>query len=355
MADFEETTGRRGAGDDEIVIDLGEIVGVLLHYIVVLIVVTVAFAVAGYSVSKFVLPEQFESTTKIYILNKSDSANQVNYNDVQTSTSLTKDYAQLITSRYVLEMVIEDLGMDYTYEQFKDKISVSNPTDTRIVSITVTDTDPATAQLIANTVREAAAEHITKVMDIDAVNIVEEANLPTQKSSPSVTLWTGGAGAVGFLITALIIIIGYVLDDSIKTAEDVERYLGLSTLALIPLDEGINKEKVEKSLEKEDKGRRKKSKKTAASTASTNTATRNNRGTASSYSGNGAGRTGTSSAGRNGNTTSNRNYSTTVQSNAAARSHTRTADQHDITEKELEDFLNHGDFGPQEISNFSRK
>ena len=97
-------------------------------------------------------------------------------------------------------------------------------------------------------------------MDIDAVNIVEDANLPEDKSAPSCSKWTIVAGLIGFLIMAALIIIRYVLDDSIKTSDDVEKYLGLSTLSLIPLDEGLNKEKVEKKREQERKKKHQKSK-----------------------------------------------------------------------------------------------
>ena len=250
-----ENTNMHSNTDDVIEIDLFEVFGVLMRHIWAIIAFTLIFAIAGFAFSKFVLPEQFQSTTKIYILNKSDSVgSNVTLNDVQTSTQLTKDYAELITSRYVLETVMHNMNIaDMKYEDFKDKITVDTPTDTRIVSITVTDTSPKLAQQIANNVREVAAAHITKVMDIDAVNIVEDANLPDEKSAPSCSRWAVVAGLIGFLLMAALVIIRYVLDDSIKTSEDVEKYLGLSTLALIPLDDGINKEKAEKKQEQERK------------------------------------------------------------------------------------------------------
>ena len=257
-----ENTNMHSNTDDVIEIDLFEVFGVLMRHIWAIIAFTLIFAIAGFAFSKFVLPEQFQSTTKIYILNKSDSVgSNVTLNDVQTSTQLTKDYAELITSRYVLETVMHNMNIaDMKYEDFKDKITVDTPTDTRIVSITVTDTSPKLAQQIANNVREVAAAHITKVMDIDAVNIVEDANLPEDKSAPSCSKWTIVAGLIGFLIMAALIIIRYVLDDSIKTSDDVEKYLGLSTLSLIPLDEGLNKEKVEKKQEQERKKKHQKNK-----------------------------------------------------------------------------------------------
>lgn len=255
-----ENVNIRNDANDEVEIDLVEVFGILMHHIWLIITVTLVCAIAGFAFSKFVLPEQFQSTTKIYILNKSESVNNnVTLNDVQTSTQLTKDYAELITSRYVLETVMKNMNIaDMKYEDFKKKIEVETPTDTRIVAITVTDTDPKVAQQIANNVREVAAAHITKVMDIDAVNIVEDANLPDEKAAPNCSKWTAIAGLIGFLLMAVLVVVRYMLDDSIKTSDDVEKYLGLSTLALIPLDEGINKEKVEKRQEREKQKRHQK-------------------------------------------------------------------------------------------------
>lgn len=243
--------------NDEETIDLGELFGVLWHHIVLLLVVALACGAAGYCIARFVIPEQFESTTEIYILNKSDTTqNSVNYSDIQVGTQLTKDYAELITSRNVLEKVIADLQLPYDYEELESKIEVTTPTDTRIVSITVTDTDPAMAQRIADEVRVDASEQIKSVMEIDAVNVVEEANLPTEKSAPSNSRWAIIAALIGFLVVAVILVIQYVLDDSIKTSEDVERYLGLSTLALIPMDNSVFENSVEQQNKKREKGKK---------------------------------------------------------------------------------------------------
>jgi len=140
-----------------------------------------------------------------------------------------------------LEKVIEDLKLteineEMDYEAMLDKVEVTTPTDTRILSITVTDTDPVMAMEIANSVREAAAVHIKNVMDIEAVNVVETANLPMEKAGPSVMKWTLIGGCIGaFLVMAIVLLI-FFMDDTIKNSDDVEKYLGLSTLALIPLD-----------------------------------------------------------------------------------------------------------------------
>lgn len=224
--------------DDDAEIDLGEIFGVLTHYLWLLLIVTIAAGVAGYCIARFAIPEQYESTTKIYVLNTKDE-NTNTYTDLQVGASLTKDYAELIKSRTVLEGVIDKLSLPLDYDTLVDKVDVTTPSDTRIVAITVTDHDPQLAQRIANEVRTEASDHIQKVMAIDAVNVVEKANLPTEKSAPSNTKWAAIFALVALLGTAVVIVVRYVVDDSIKTRDDIEKYLGLPTLSLIPLDEGV--------------------------------------------------------------------------------------------------------------------
>lgn len=236
--------------NNEIEFDLLEIVQILLSRFWLILAVGFVAAIACFAISSYVLTPYYESTTKIYILNKTDDT-AVTYTDVQMGTQLTKDYAELINSRYVIEKVIEQLALeDMEYEDLMKKVSVDTPVDTRIVSITVENTNPELAMRIANCIREVAGEHIQNVMDIEAVNVVETANMPMEKSGPSVVKWTLiGAAAGVFLVCAIILII-FLLDDTIKSTEDVEKYLGLSTLALIPVISEDNTAKNRKNKRK---------------------------------------------------------------------------------------------------------
>lgn len=222
--------------EDVVEIDLQELFGLLLHWLWLIILCGIATGILGFAISYFVITPQYESTTKVYILNKQDS-NTLTYSDVQLGTQLTKDYAQLIKSRTVLEQVIETCTLNESYEAFAGRVNVETLTDTRIIAITVTDPDPVMAQLLANEICKVASEHIKNVMDIQAVNVAEEANLPSAPSSPSIVKWTAIGLLLGVFLCALILIVRFLLDDTIKTSEDVERYLELSTLAMIPVIE----------------------------------------------------------------------------------------------------------------------
>lgn len=199
-----------------------------------------AIAAMGWTIL-FITPE-YESVTKMYVLTKQNN-DIITSQDMQTSLSLTKDYAEMIRSRTVAEAVISQLGLGIEYEEFLKKVEVDSETDTRVLTISVRDEDPYQACQIADALRNTAANHIKAVMNIDAVNVVDSANIPKEKVSPSISR-NGIFGAIaGIFIAVVLILFSYVMNDAIKTQEDVEKYLELSVLGMIPMSESGKKSK----------------------------------------------------------------------------------------------------------------
>ena len=232
--------------NDEIEIDLGEVFHLVISKLGVIILSGILLGVLSIIGTMLFITPKYESTTKIMVLNKQDN-NTLTSADMQTSTQLTKDYAELIQSRTVLEGVIAQLNLDMTYKEMLNKVSVETSSDSRIVSISVTDEDPYTASEIANAVRDMAAEHIQSVMDIEAVNVVDTANIPNEKASRSLAKNGVIGGLLGVIIAMAAVIIIYLTNDTIKVEEDVERYLGLSVLGSIPFSEKESRSKKKKS------------------------------------------------------------------------------------------------------------
>ncbi len=225
----------QNSNQDEVMeIDLQDLFGLLLHRAWIICLAAVAAGFVGFMVSFFLVTPQYESTTSIYISTNKQKETTMAYSDVQLATQLTKDYEELIVGRYVLERVISMYALDEGYETLKDRVTVTNTSDTRIINITVKDPNPQNAQIIADSIRDIASEHIKSVTDVEAVNVADVANLPEAPAEPSVPKWTLIAAMIGILLSAAVIILKYLLDDTIKSAEDVEKYLELSTLALIP-------------------------------------------------------------------------------------------------------------------------
>lgn len=247
--------------NDEMEIDLLELAGVIWRKLPIIVLSALFFGVLVMLYDKVIVTPMYESTTKICVLEKQNET--LTNSDLQASTLLTKDYIELVKTRDVTESVIAELGLMsggelMSHEQLLNKLTVSSVSDTRMITISVLDKDPYVACEIANAVREQASLHIQEVLDTQSVNVAEVGNIPTNPVSPS-TMKDGLIGAVigGFLAAAVFVIL-FLLDDTINTSEDIERYLGLSTLGIIPLDEksGKGNKKRQKKVKRRRSGKR---------------------------------------------------------------------------------------------------
>ncbi len=224
---------------EEIEIDLREIFFVLLQRIWVILLSAVIGAVSFGLYTYTMIEPIYESQSMLYILTKSTSLTSLA--DIQLGTQLTNDYVVFVTSRPVVDKVIENLDLDMTYKEFVNSVAVDNPTNTRILKITVSHTDPKLAQLIVNELSDVAASRVAEVMETEAPHIADYGHLPEEPSSPSLIKNTAIGGMLLALLAMAIIIVAYLMNDSIKTSEDVEKYLGLNVLGNIPLEEGTSK------------------------------------------------------------------------------------------------------------------
>ena len=238
----------------EIEINIGEIFGVLFRRIKIIILFAVLFGALSVGGTKLFITPLYQSVTKMYVLSQQDG-DLLTTADMQTSSYLAKDYAQLVKSRTVAEKTIETLSLDMSPEALIGKITVYSEADTRIVTIIVTDPNPEHAKELADTVREVSAAQIKSVMNSQAVNVVDKANLPYAPVSPNV-MKNGIMGALlGAFIAVVVVLAWFFVNDTIQTADDVEKYLNLSTLGTIPVStaEGKSKGNAKKKKKKKKK------------------------------------------------------------------------------------------------------
>ena len=236
--------------DDEIEIDLVELLYAIRRKLIWICLAGMICGAAAFGYTRLVLKPMYQSTTTMLVLTKETTL--ASLADLQMGTQLTKDYEELILGRTVLEKVIAQYQLEESYESLKGRVTVENTTNTRIISITVKDPNPANAQIIANSIRDVAAVHIKDVTDVEAVNVADEANLPEKPCEPSIPKWTVIAALIGVILSAGIIIMQYLLDDTIKSSEDIEKYLELSTLGLIPNFDTVEKKKKSRRSKEEE-------------------------------------------------------------------------------------------------------
>lgn len=249
---------------EEDTIDLGAIFNLLLARIGWIILMGVLVGIVAFVITKFVIVPKYTTSTQILVINENKNAadsagNAVNFSNIQSSTYLAKDYVYMITSKPVMQQVISELGLqDISYSDLASQISVTTPDDTRILIISVTDENPVKAKQIADSVRENSIEHIQSVIGTDTVRSIDGdigAVIPTSQSSPNVKRDTILGVLLGIIIACAIIILRYILDDSIKTEEDVHNRIGLSVLVNMPFKNDIEKSLYEDDEEKNSKNK----------------------------------------------------------------------------------------------------
>lgn len=218
----------------EMEIDLRELVSLIWSHLLLIIEAGLCVGAVVFIACTLLVSKTYVSSTEVYVLHQQSNQNTVTYSDLQTGSYLTDDYKELITSLPVLEKVIAQLNLNVRTEDFEKQIKVSSPDDTRIIRIEVEDEDPYQAHEIANAIRVAASAQIAEVMDIEAVNTVQEASYPTTKSGPARMKSTFLGCVLGAVLAAAVLILRQLLDDTIKTADDVETSLGLFVLGSIP-------------------------------------------------------------------------------------------------------------------------
>ena len=219
--------------DDETEIDLLDMGMALLEKLPYIILCFLIGAVLFNAFAYFLIKPTYQSTAKLYVVSASDDS-IVNLQDLNIGSSLTKDYEDLILSYPVLDQVIEKLGLDMDSEGLAKMITLENPSDTRVLKITVTSTDKQQACDIANTLANVSIEYLPDTMSTSAPNIAQVARVADQKVGPSYLKYTAIGALLGALIYCLIIIVGYLMDDTIHSADDMEKYFGIVPLTTIP-------------------------------------------------------------------------------------------------------------------------
>ncbi len=218
--------------NDVIEIDLREIFYALRKWIVVICLTCVLGGVLAFAYTKFLVTPMYTAENSMLTLSKETTLSSLA--DLQMGSQLTNDYKVLATSRPVLEAVIEDLNLDMTYNQLNRAITVTNPTNTRILMLSIEHESPKMALDIIRAVANEASAYIGDMMEVVPPKIIDEGVIPLAPTSPSTMKNTFIGILLGAVLSCGIVVLRVVLDDTLKSEEDIEKHLGISTLSVVP-------------------------------------------------------------------------------------------------------------------------
>ena len=220
--------------DGEMTIDLVDLFYRLLASWKLIVCLALVFAIAAGVYTVYFVTPLYRATSIIYVLSPESI---VNLSSLQLGNALASDYIKVFNIWEVHEEVISNLNLNYSYTQMKNMLSVTNTSDTRMLDISVTSPSGAEAAKIANEYAKVASEYIHETMSVDKPSIMSVALEPTNPVSPNKVRNVAIGFILGALLAAGIIILRYLMDDKLKTVEDIRQYTGLTTLAVVPIDD----------------------------------------------------------------------------------------------------------------------
>ncbi len=211
-------------------ISFKEIFSILRRRLWLIILLLILFMLASGLVSYYVIDKKYEASTTLMIV----TTDEIEYNEILLNQKLASIYSELIKTRAVANKVIENLKLRISYEQYKSKVKVNFVEDAGLIRIQVSDKNPKLAADIANEIALVFIEDVKRVMRVENIQVIDEAQVPTKPVSPKPVLNISIAGILGFMIGVFISFLKEYLDNTIKSYEDVEKYLELQVLGAIP-------------------------------------------------------------------------------------------------------------------------
>ena len=245
--------------NEEMEIDLLELLMVMKKHLAAILLAGIVGLVIMFAYTSFLVTPLYSASSMMYVMPDNSNSNSSTLSDMQVGQQLTSDYSSMIKSRSFMEDVIKKLNLTIDYQQLLEKVEVTNPTSSRILQVTVNDSNPQTAADIANEVASVAESKLKEITGMQAIKIYEEAAVPEKPSSPSLKKNCALGLLAGIVLAMAVITVLYLMDDTIKTEDDIEKYLGMTTLAVLP----YNGKKQQRQAKKHKKQRAKQERQTS--------------------------------------------------------------------------------------------
>ena len=214
-------------------IDLLELFRAVLKYIKLIIVLCIVFGLGGFLGTKFLITPTYTASTSIYLTPQISESGSLDYNSQMANSKLVTNVVNLMTQNNVMSEVAKDVGMENA-ASVKKCISVTNETNTEIVKVTATTTDPKLSKDIANGTVNTFIKTMQKNLNVRNIEIVDKAKLSYVPSGPSIKKNTMMATLVGGVIGVGYAVLKFLLDNRLRTKEEAEKYLGIPVFAEFP-------------------------------------------------------------------------------------------------------------------------
>lgn len=214
-------------------IDLFELFRAILKHIKLIIVLCILFGLGGFFGTKLLITPTYTASTSIYLTPQINESGALDYNSQIANSKLVTNVVNLLTQNNIMSEVAKDVGLENA-SSVKKCVNVTNQTDTEIVTITATTTDPKLSKDIANGTVNTFIKTMQKNLNVRNIEVVDRAKLSYVPSGPNIKKNTMLATLVGGVIGVGYAVLRFLFDNRLRTKEEAEKYLGIPVFCEIP-------------------------------------------------------------------------------------------------------------------------
>lgn len=219
---------------EEEVIDLSELLRLLWSHVLQIVAVGLVAAVISFLVCTFALTPRYQASVNMIVNTRQDNTTTVSNDNITSAKNMIDTYAVIIKSNLVLNDVIQRMGLDMTYSQLADSITVGSVNSTQIMAITVTNENLGLAGRIAQTIAEVAPDVIVEKVEAGSCKAVSDVEIDTTPVYPQTKKTTLLCALAGMVAACALLVVNHLLHNYIVDDEDVQKKLDLPVLGFIP-------------------------------------------------------------------------------------------------------------------------
>ena len=220
------------ANDDE-TIDLMELFHSISKHFLLIIILSFVFACSGYIGTKLFVAPTYTASTSIYLTPQISESGSLDYNSQMANSKLVMNAVNLLTQNNIMSEVAKDVGLE-SAEKVKGFVTVTNESNTEIITISATTTDPKLSKNIANDTVSTFIKTMQKNLNVRNIEVVDKAKLSYVPSGPNIKKNTMLATIVGFVLGCGYAVLRFLFDNRLRTKEEAEKYLGIPVFCEIP-------------------------------------------------------------------------------------------------------------------------
>ncbi len=222
-------------------IDLLEVLNIVRRHLLALVLCAALGAALGFGASRFLMTPQYRASALMIVNTRSDVTANVTSDQISSAQKLVSTYSIIVKSDTVLQKVIDDLGLNITYSKLRERVSVDAVDDTQVMQISLDGADPAWARQVVDEITKVAPDIIVDKVEAGSVKVISQATVTSKPVSPNISRNTAIAGLVGLVLCLAVVFLRELLDNKIKSEDDIKKYLDLTVVGVIPVYEGGKK------------------------------------------------------------------------------------------------------------------